>query len=934
MAQTSFLPPKSDHRSKLVTTLLEQGAISSETAQDLSSSLSNWSEDKIFIQYLLTHKVVPEAAINQAYARIFNIPYVSTLGEVDEAVIKLISLEVCRQYMLVAYKLEQNNLFVAIADPMHIKENQPGILAGLKKSTGYQFKLVMTPKGEYARVMAKYPQAKIPPVSKPAEASVKAPVKETYSHLISLGKVDLVGKAISVPILQKVPEKLARKYRFVAFSSADTVYSVAAENPKNEDLLKLWRYLETANHIRLQIYTTDTKSLELALNQYPTEYFVSLGDANLTKRKIDSVVLHKIPVEVAQKYRFVVFGQNNRTYLVAAENLRDPNCERIWRWIELHNQIKLEVYQASVQDLDFALELYLPSSASEQSLVSKPKAEELASQALATKSAISGSPNVALLNDASGETANLTSRFFTSLGIQPKPRIITQELVEQVPKPTTPPPDVLPPASTINQPLVAPANPATKAPEPLKSPTAGATGPTFVQANVKQYSAAIQQAKVSGGAYQPVARSSEQKLEEDNDLGAMLEKDVTSLEELQEIIKSGYVPKIVAAIVSYAITLRASDVHIEAEAGDVRVRYRVDGMLQDVAHLSLEQQAAIVSRIKILSKLKIDETRIPQDGRFDVKFKDREVDLRVSSMPMVHGEKIVMRILDKSHGIMSLEELGVVGRAFDCIIDAIKKPYGIVLSTGPTGSGKSTTLYAILNRISVPTVNIITLEDPVEYEIAGVNQSQIKPKIGFTFAEGLRSVLRQDPNIIMVGEIRDTETASMATHAALTGHLVLSTLHTNDAPGALPRLINMGVEPFLITSSVNVVEAQRLVRKVCQNCKEQTQLPQAVVDEIKAELDKIPPNTPKDLARVTNPMQFFHGKGCERCQNGYKGRIGIYEVMPMSDAIEDLAVRKVAATEIQATAIKEGMITMKQDGLLKALAGLTTVDEVLRETST
>ncbi len=452
-------------------------------------------------------------------------------------------------------------------------------------------------------------------------------------------------------------------------------------------------------------------------------------------------------------------------------------------------------------------------------------------------------------------------------------------------------------------------------------------GPTIIEKSTQ-----TSDVGAAGDMKHQMEKANAKSVDED-DLGSLLDKDVASLEELQTIIKSGFIPRIVAAIVSYAITLHASDVHIEAATEDVRVRYRVDGMLQDVVHLPVEEQAAVVSRIKILSKLKIDETRVPQDGRFDVKFKDREVDLRVSSMPMVHGEKIVMRILDKSHGIMSLEELGVVGRAFDCIIDAIKKPYGIVLSTGPTGSGKSTTLYAILNRISVPTVNVITLEDPVEYEIAGVNQSQIKPKIGFTFAEGLRSVLRQDPNIIMVGEIRDAETASMATHSALTGHLVLSTLHTNDAPGALPRLINMGIEPFLITSSINVVEAQRLVRKICQNCKEEVQIPPAVVEEIQKELDLIPQNNPKDRARIITPLKFFHGKGCDKCQNGYRGRIGIYEVMPMSDAIEDLAVRKVAASEIQDQAVKEGMITMKQDGLLKALAGQTTVDEVMRETS-
>jgi type II secretory ATPase GspE/PulE/Tfp pilus assembly ATPase PilB-like protein len=291
-----------------------------------------------------------------------------------------------------------------------------------------------------------------------------------------------------------------------------------------------------------------------------------------------------------------------------------------------------------------------------------------------------------------------------------------------------------------------------------------------------------------------------------------------------------------------------------------------------------------------------------------------------------------MRILDKSQGILSLEDLGFVGSAFRIVMEQIKQPYGVILATGPTGSGKSTTLYAILNRINKPGVNVVTLEDPVEYEIAGVNQCQIRPKIGFTFAEGLRSILRQDPNIIMVGEVRDSDTAGMATHAALTGHLVLTTLHTNDAASALPRLINMGIEPFLITSSINLVIAQRLVRRICPKCREKADIPPALKEGIKKELDLIPKNNKEDRDRFRGEIQFFRGRGCSECTEGFKGRLGIYELLVMNDEIESLAVSRRPASEIQVAAIKSGMLTMKQDGILKALDGLTTIDEILMAT--
>lgn len=407
------------------------------------------------------------------------------------------------------------------------------------------------------------------------------------------------------------------------------------------------------------------------------------------------------------------------------------------------------------------------------------------------------------------------------------------------------------------------------------------------------------------------------------------QEDITSVEQLQVVIQSAIIPNIVTSTLNYALINKASDVHIEPLEGSVRVRYRVDGALREIVDIPRYFRNALISRIKILSQMKIDESRVPQDGRFEFDFHNHTIDIRVSMLPTVHGEKVVMRLLDKDAGIMTLEELGVTGSSFDAVVKAVTRPYGVVLSTGPTGSGKTTTLYAILNRIAQPNVNVVTLEDPVEYEIPGINQSQVKPKIGFSFADGLRSVLRQDPNVIMVGEIRDLETASMVTHAALTGHLVLSTLHTNDAAGALPRLINIGVEPFLITSALNAVIAQRLVRKLCVACRQQVQLPAGVVEQVKAELAKLKGFPVTEEGSFT----FYQAVGCGECTDGYSGRIGIFEVLTMSDTIESLVLSKKPGTAIGQAAIEEGMITLRQDGILKALKGITTIDEVWRVTS-
>lgn len=411
---------------------------------------------------------------------------------------------------------------------------------------------------------------------------------------------------------------------------------------------------------------------------------------------------------------------------------------------------------------------------------------------------------------------------------------------------------------------------------------------------------------------------------ENENLTQFLGKERISVEDIKAYANSNRIPELVASLVLLAASERASDIHIEPFEKAVRVRFRVDGELSDVVLLPSNMISSIVARVKILSKLKLDEQRVPQDGRFDVQAGTQVVDIRVSTLPTVFGEKVVMRLLTKNREMEKLEDLGIEGLAYDRIIEAISKPHGVVLSTGPTGSGKTTTIYSVLTRLNKPQVNIITLEDPVEYELQGINQVQVKPQIGFGFAEGLRSVLRQDPNIIMVGEIRDGETAELVTHAALTGHLVLSTLHTNDSAGALPRLFNLKVEPFLLTSAINAVIAQRLVRKVCQKCREEIQVPQSVMFEVKKELGKL---------NLTTPLKFYRGKGCENCKNGFSGRVGIFEVLTMSPEIETLVLNKKSADEIFKSAVGSGMITMRQDGFIKVIKGVTTVDEVLRVTS-
>ena len=393
---------------------------------------------------------------------------------------------------------------------------------------------------------------------------------------------------------------------------------------------------------------------------------------------------------------------------------------------------------------------------------------------------------------------------------------------------------------------------------------------------------------------------------------------------ISQIIKEAPIAKIVSTILDYAVKSRASDVHIEPQETRTRVRYRIDGILHEKLALPQSVHDAVVSRIKILSEMKIDEKRIPQDGRFNFKMGNDEVDLRVSTLPTVHGEKVVMRLLKKTGGIPSLQDLGFAGPSLKNLEMAITRPHGIILVTGPTGSGKTTTLYSILSRLNTAKVNIVTLEDPVEYEIIGINQVQINPIAGLTFASGLPSFLKQNPNIILVGEIRDSETTNLAIQAALTGHLVFSTLHTNNASTAIPRLLDLGAEPFLIVSVLNAVEAQRITRKICATCKESyTPAPEVILD-FKSKLGPL-------LTKKDSEIVLYKGKGCKECNlTGYLGRTGIYETIMITPAIAKLIVERQGAAAIEKKAVEEGMITMIQDGYLKVLSGITTIEEVLR----
>jgi type IV pilus assembly protein PilB len=399
-----------------------------------------------------------------------------------------------------------------------------------------------------------------------------------------------------------------------------------------------------------------------------------------------------------------------------------------------------------------------------------------------------------------------------------------------------------------------------------------------------------------------------------------IEEEVTTVRETEEEAGTGPVVKLVNLLVAEAVRQRANDVHIEPQEKDVRIRFRVDGVLHEVMRSPKKMQNGVISRLKIMSGMDIAERRIPQDGRFGVTVDKRGVDFRVASLPTIHGEKLVLRLLEKEAALMSLDDLGFLPEALASFRESFTKPYGAILVTGPTGSGKTTTMYAAMNILNDPGKNCITVEDPVEYRLPGLGQCQVNPRAGMTFAAALRSILRQDPDIVMIGEIRDSETALIAVESALTGHLVLSTLHTNDAAASMTRLTEMGVEPFLSSSAVDCIVAQRLARKLCRECKEAYDPSADALKAISFPFDESKP-----------PPRLFRARGCKKCgQTGYKGRLGVYEVLRISESIERLVVERVVSEKIKRQAVAEGMDTLKVDGFRKVTQGVTSIEEIMR----
>lgn len=658
----------------------------------------------------------------------------------------------------------------------------------------------------------------------------------------------------------------------------------------------------------------------------------------LGSQTIPAAVLNRFPADVARKYQMVVYkvSPDGKVASVGAVNPDDRRVREILKFVQERNNLRIELSKISKADLERALTGYDSPEVRSQS----PSPQGFGGPG---KSEVRKTDQVGMGPGSLGRTNQVTKSSSHQVTTSPKPdRTGPVSLIPHTSRLTERPDLKLATTDTIKaaaqkpQAVIPP--PVTTAPSipsaaPVRSPIKiGGVTPASPRQG-RPVAVPYQQAPVSPvtapvAATKPVSAPAAPPAGDERNLDAMLGTPVTAPEQLEQIVKSGMVPKIVAAIVSLAVSLSASDIHLEAGRDAVRIRYRVDGELAEIMRVPSGLLAPLVSRLKILAKLKIDESRIPQDGRFDVWLAGHDIDLRMSTLPTIHGEKVVLRILDKSAGLKSLEDLGVSGTNLTRLRSVIADPFGIILVSGPTGSGKTSTLYALLSELNRDGVNIVTLEDPVEYQLAGINQTQVKPAIGFGFADGLRSILRQDPNIVMVGEIRDRETAALATQAALTGHLVLSTLHTNDAAGAIPRMIDMGVEPFLLASSLKAVIGQRLVRRLSSEGTQPATVSPELLAQLKAELAA--GKAPEVTAAATADLKFLAPKDGRA---SYHGRVGIYEVLTLSEVIADLVLKKSVASSIAEAASAEGMVTMRQDGLLKALAGVTSLEEVLTATA-
>ena len=760
--------------------------------------------------------------------------------------------------------------------------------------------------------------------------------------------VSLRGKDISIDVLGLIPEDIARRSGVLVYEKNQKNISIAIYDPKKlqQKAPQILTDLKKNQGYNFTISITTKSDFDYALLGYKQRKHSTINSAKENKvddnfskiktidlkgQKIDYETLIKFPKNIAQKYHIIVFEETNdgKKVKVALEDPDNLQTQEILQFIGTRNNIEIEQYKANIEDIDWALTLY-DKPLRQDKKISDSQSGGQVSERVSGKNGedrdkMNNNTNKIKLSVSGdkGDNAVQTKKNPSSLNDRTKQTEISKDLVDRLLKDKQTAQDKhneISDDSKIEQ---------------------ASTDQERIEKNSQIFEESSEEVKDLNMSSQKVDEVNNSinknnlvigvSSEEEQNLDKVLPNGVADIKSLAQMVSSLSVPQVVAAILYLAVKMEASDIHLQADDKLLYLRYRVDGVLKEILKIPLTLQAPVVSRIKILAKLKIDEQRIPQDGRFDVVVLDKNIDLRISTLPTIHGEKIVMRILDKSTGIIELEKLGIIGVNLKKVQEAIQKPYGIVFVTGPTGSGKTTTLYAILNKLNTPEVNIVTLEDPVEYELKGVNQCQIKPKIGFGFADGLRSILRQDPNIIMVGEVRDTETANMSTHAALTGHLVLSTLHTNDSCGALPRLIDMGVEPYLITSSINAIVAQRLVRKLCDKCKKEVSLPEKLYNQVKEEISSCPDEEIKKLSQ--NQIKFYKPQGCNVCKDGYKGRIGLYEVLTITDRIEQLAVNRSTASIIKRAAINQGLVTIRQDGFAKSAQGLTSVDEIIRVTS-
>ena len=894
----------SDTQKTIIDILLEKNRLTETEAARFDKNLPNLEIEKVLRQ----ENLVSSEDIGKAYSEIYQLPFIKLESyDISPEAFYLIPRDLIAKYKILIFDKNQNNeVKVALADLANLKSHPPAILEELKNKKNLNAELYVTTPEDIQAILTRFAH-----LGDTVEVKDLEGVKD-FSKMPNVKTVDLTNIRIPYETISKFPVEISTKYKMVVFDNpAPAIIRVAVSNPLDPKVQEILDFVREKNEIAIEEFVASPSDIDQSIKMYYQK------NAKINRPEAEKPWQERLEPEVPTEE--IIFEPEEKATIFDINKTTEPVTKPVEPPIiptpapVASNPVQNAVPQpAPVQPPEPAPTPVEPVKVAPPIEAPKQAEPAVVNQTAYVPPTVSLTPPIANMLAGGGAPA-AAQPVPRPIPVAPAAPHVTVKAPEDAKHSTYTAPDYLDPVTTVHAP---------KAAEPkqrfrLRPVPVAQVAP-----------AQAQPAMTLPGQAPGPGQSEESKVNAviiaENDLDTFLGREIKFINDLKQIAQTGNVPYILAAAVSLAAYMKASDIHIEPEEKDLRIRFRVDGVLRDMIRMPLILEPALMSRIKILSRLKIDETRIPQDGRFDVKAHGHEIDLRVSTLPTVRGEKAALRLLDKSQNIYTLEELGITGRGLKVIEENITKPYGVILSTGPTGSGKSTTLYSILKKIASPAVNVITLEDPVEYEIPGINQCQVKPKIGFSFAEGLRSVLRQDPNIIMVGEIRDAETAGMTTHAALTGHLVLSTLHTNDAAGALPRMINMGIEPFLITSSMNLIIGQRLVRKICPKCRHEVKIPDTLMQEITEELKKF---------NLQTPYKFYEGAGCDACNNGFTGRIGIYEVLEMTEKIEELAIKKRPGSEINQAAVEDGMVTMKQDGLFKALKGVTTVAEVYRVTN-